>query len=159
MTPEALKGRLEINKAALDEEISQQPMLFLEIAEQYELAVAERDALKEELARIDAELFRDSKLDDPKATEAMVKSLVQTDQSHKRAFLSWLDAKTRAAKLGALKDAFESRGHMLKQLASLFVTGYYETTSYQGTNATDTARYKARRQIMGEARKAAARVD
>ena len=155
MTYDELKSRLEINKSKLDEEISQQPMLFQEIAEIYENAVAERDALKEYLATIDAELFRDYKLDDPKATEAMVKSLVQTDKEHKKAFLVWLEAKTKASKLGVLKEAFESRGNMLKHLASLYVTGYYETTSYQGTHATDTAVYKERRKAMAEARRAA----
>lgn len=159
MTPEDLKKRLEINKAALDEEICQQPMMFQDVAEAYEDAVATRDALKESLATIDAELFRDYKIDDPKATEAMVKSLVQTDKEHKKAFLAWLEAKTIASRWGALKDAFESRGNMLKHLASLYVTGYYEVTSYQGTHATDTALYKERRRVMGEARKAAARVD
>lgn len=154
MKPDTLKEQLRINKTALDDEISNQPMLYFDIAEQYEEAAAERDALKEMLATVDAELdvkYR-SHYADQKVTEAVIKNAVQLDVEHKVAFDEWLMAKESVGKLGALKEAFQTRGYMLRDLASLYVTGYYETTSVQGTHATDTAVYRERRQILAEAR-------
>jgi len=51
-----LKGYLVINKASLDDELVQQSGLFFNVGEAYIEAVDQRDALKEDLGIIEAEL-------------------------------------------------------------------------------------------------------
>ncbi len=155
--PETLKERLRIDKSQLDREVSEQPMLFFDVAEAYEEAVAERDGLKEALATIDAELdgavrVKLEKRHD-KYTEAMVKNGVQLDPKHEKAFQAYIDAKTRAGKLESMKEAFKQRNYMVRELASLFVASYFEQSSIQGTNSTDRAVYEEQRQRLARARK------
>ena len=58
MTPtlDELKEQLAIDKGVLDDEVIRQPVLFYAISEQLTDASAERDAAKEELANVDADL-------------------------------------------------------------------------------------------------------
>jgi hypothetical protein len=147
---EELKKQLAISRHNLDEEVANQPMLFYEIAEQYEIAAAEADAAKEELATTDARLdtvgreVLAEKYD--KVTEAMVRNYVQTEHNHDSAFRAYLNAKERAGKLAALRDAFKQRGYMLRDLASLQSASFFETTSLQN------GQYQERRRIIAEAR-------
>ena len=151
-----LKAKLAINKAALDDEVSRQPILFFEIAEEYTQAAAERDACKEELTTVDAKLDGQVRTDlargDNKVTEAMVRNSVQMHKEHQEAFDTYMAAKTNADVLGSLKEAFIQRSYMLRDLASLYVNSYYEQSSVQGTNSTDKAQYQATRQRIAEAR-------
>jgi hypothetical protein len=154
MEIEELKARLAIEKANLDTEISQHPMLYFEVAEACVQATAERDACKEELTSIDATLDGDvrailAKKD--KVTEAMVKNSVQTHPKHTDAFDTYMQAKTKADQLLALKEAFSSRGYMLRDLVSLVSVGFYESTS-MGQHNLDRARYNKQREKLAEAR-------
>lgn len=150
-----LKNRLKIDKSSLDREVTEQPMLFFSVAELYEEAAAERDMLKEELATVDAELdgVIRAKLGDKKVTEAVVKNGVQLNPKHEKAFQAYLEAKTKAGRLASMKDSFQQRGYMLRDLASLYVASYFEQSSVQGTNNTDTARYNSHRERLAQARR------
>lgn len=153
---EELKALLAIDKNALDDEVSRHPMLFFEVAEAFVDASAKRDACKEELSTVDAELDglvrRKLESDEVKITEAMVKNGIQTHERHTGAFDTYMEAKTEADVLGALKEAFHSRGYMLRDLCSLNVASYYESTSQQGTNSTDREAYNRKRERLAEAR-------
>lgn len=160
MEIEQLKALLAINKSNLDEEISRQPMLFFDVAEACSEATAERDAAKEGLASVDAELdglvrAALNKSED-KVTEAMVKNSVQLHKKHEGAFAAYLAAKTKADLLGALKEAFSQRSYMLRDLAQLFVSSYYEQNSVQGTAAEDKIAYNSVRKKLSAARERAA---
>jgi len=151
-----LQGYLEIDKLALDDEIVKQPSLFFKASEAYVEAVAERDACKEELSTIDAELDgeireRLEKRGD-KTTEAIVKNEIQTEKRHSAAFDTYILAKTRADRLLALKEAFQQRGYMLRDLASLYVANYYESSSVQGNSRSDAAVYNRQRERLADAR-------
>lgn len=150
---ENLRTWLEIDKHNLDDELVKQPSLFFDVSEAYEEAVAERDACKEELATIDAELdgIIRAKLGD-EATEAMVKHGIQSHARHAEAFDTYILAKTRAGKLQALKESFHQRNYMLRELANLYVSSYYEASSVQGTSKTDKAAYDRQREKLAEAR-------
>jgi adenylate kinase family enzyme len=143
-----LKEYLKIDKHRLDEELEEQPMLLFQISEAFVQAAAERDMLKEQLATIDANLDFDVRSDygDKKYTEAMVKNEIQTDKKHDTAMLKYLDAKKQADLLAALKEAFQSRGYMLRDLASLYTANYYEQGSAKPTNNTNRATYSMGRQ-------------
>lgn len=149
-----LKELLAINKGNLDEEVSRQPMLFFEVSEAYVHAAAERDACKEELTSIDAELdgtVRAALAKKEKVTEAMVKNAVQSHQKHQDAFDTYMQAKTKADLLSALKEAFSQRGYMLRDLAQLFMASYYEQTSV-GTTNLERAKYNKNRERLADAR-------
>jgi hypothetical protein len=154
MNIEELKERLTIEKGNLDTEISQHPMLFFEVSEACVQAKAECDACKEELTSIDATLDGDVRIalaKKEKVTEAMVKNAVQVHQKHVDAFDTYMQAKTKADLLSALKEAFSSRGYMLRDLVSLVSVGFYESTS-MGQHNIDKARYNKQREKLAEAR-------
>lgn len=151
-----LRAYLEIDKHSLDDEIVKQPSLFFRASEAYVEAVAERDACKEELATIDAELDgkvrHDLDVAGDKITEAIVKNEIQSHKKHSAAFDTYMIAKTKADQLLALKEAFHQRGYMLRDLASLFVASYYENSSVQGNSRSDRAVYDRQRERLATAR-------
>jgi hypothetical protein len=144
-----LKGYLKIDKNRLDEELEEQPMLLFKISEAYVQAAAERDMLKEALATTDAKLDRKAResleRSEEKVTEAMVKNWVQTDKEHATATRAYLDAKQQAELLVALRDAFQSRGYFLRDLATLYTANYYEQGSAKPTNTGNRATYSMKR--------------
>lgn len=151
---EEFRGYLVINKNALDEEVTQQPSLFFAVAEAYAEAATERDSLKELLGTIDAQLdaIVREELEGEKVTESLVKNRIQVHPNHKAAFESYLEAKQKADVLGALKDAFHTRGYLVRDLCSLALANYYESNAVKDTATTDAAVYKRQRQRLAEAR-------
>lgn len=147
---------LKIDKHALDDDIVQQPMLFYEVSEAYVVAAAERDGFKEALARVDAgldaEIREELEKSDTKATEAMVKNQIQCHQDHEKAYKLYAKAKEQADLLAVMKDSFQQRGYMLRDLCQLYVANYFEESSVRGTSNTDAAVYKRRREHLGNAR-------
>jgi hypothetical protein len=153
-----LQAQLAIDKSVLDDEVIRQPVLFYAISEQLTDAIAERDGAKENLAAIDAILDGEwrkklAKLHS-KVTEKMVENHVLTDRRHEKAFDIWLDSKTHADKLSALKDAFGQRSYMLRDLVSLYSTNYYEESSVKPSRVQEASHYAANRQRMSNARAA-----
>lgn len=153
-----LQQQLAIDKSVLDDEVIRQPVLFYTVSEHLTDAIAERDAAKEDLNATDAELDakwrRAAAKAGEKATETMIVRKVQTDPKHEKAFDAWLDAKTKADKLLALKEAFQQRSYMLRDLVSLYSANYYEAASVKPTKTQDTAHYAANRQRISNAREA-----
>ncbi len=142
------KKYLRIDKQALDDEVMQQPELFFQVSEAYAQAVAERDALKEELAVVDARLFANQRMSNAKATDTSIKASVSTATNHEKAFAEWLEAKEHADKLAALKDAFFQRSEMLKTLGRLHASNYFEQTSVRDTKSTDAMVYERQRKRL-----------
>lgn len=151
------RAYLAIDKHALDQELQEQPMLFFKISEAFVQAAAERDMLKEQLATVDARLDGEARriLDKSgdKYTEAMVKNAVQTDKKHEAGMKNYLAAKEQADVLAALKEAFHSRGYMLKDLCNLYVSNYYDEESFKDTRTTDFE-YRKNRDHISRAREA-----
>ena len=158
-TAEELAQNLRIDKHSLDDEVIQQPSLFYEVSEQYIRAAAERDQLKEELANVDAKLDAEvrSTLGDVKATEGKIKSRVQIDPKHAAAFDAWLVAKEQADRLGVLKDAFQQRSYMLRDLVALNTSNYFEETSVRSGVSHDRAVYSQQRARLTAARETKAK--
>lgn len=153
-----LQAQLAINKSELDDEVIRQPVLFYTISEQLTDAIAERDAAKEELAATDADLDGQwrKKLAATKGTarvtEKQVENHVLTSAAHEKAFDDYLKAKTRADKLLALKEAFQQRSYMLRDLVSLYSANYYEVSAIKPTQAQEASHYSANRARMSNAR-------
>jgi hypothetical protein len=142
------KKYLRIDKQALDDEVIQQPELFFQVSEAYAQAVAERDALKEEVAFVDAVLYGDYRRAEPKATDTSIKARMTAEPDHKKAFAEWLEAKEHADRLAAMKDAFFQRSEMLKTLGRLHASNYFEQTSVRATQSTDAMVYERQRKRL-----------
>lgn len=153
-----LQEQLAIDKSVLDDEVIRQPVLFYTISEALTDAIAERDAAKEDLAAVDADLDftwrKKLSKGTVKITETMVKNHVQTSADHDKAFLAWLEAKTKADKLLALKEAFQQRSYMLRDLVSLYSANYYEESSIKPSRAQEASQYAANRSRISNARAA-----
>jgi len=146
MKIDEFKKYLIIDKHQLDDEIVKQAQLFYTVAEAHAEAVAERDAAKELLAEADAIIDRDlRKKAGEKLTEPAIKHRVQMDTRHVQATNQYFDAKLKAEKLNALREAFKDRSFMLRELAGLFQTSYYDASTLKPTGATDHAVYEAQR--------------
>lgn len=153
---EEFEQYLRIDKNALDEALTQQSQLFYKVADAFTEAVAERDALKEKLSLVDAELDGEIRVwlekDGEKFTEAMVRNQVQAHKDHEAAFNVYIKAKTRADKIQAMKDSFKMRGYAIRDLCELHVTGYFDHQSVKETNSSDRIVYEKRRERLAEAR-------
>lgn len=149
-----LHKHLEIDKSALDDEVIRQPSLFYMVCEQLVEASADRDAAKEHLATVDAELDAHFRALPTKTTDKGVLSQVQTSKKHQDAFDDWLAAKTHADKLQVLKDSFQQRSYMLRDLVSLYTANYYQDASIQPSKAQEASQYAANRVRIGNARAA-----
>lgn len=158
-----LRGMLSIDKTMLDDEIIRQPSLFYEVSEMLTEAQAERDAAKEELAIVDADLDRHYRAqlgkNGNKVTEGMVTSHLQTDDKHKEAFTDYLALKNKADQLLALKEAFQQRSYMLRDLVSLYTANYFESESVKPSRAQEASHYAVNRQRIANARQTKAKRD
>lgn len=156
MTLIELQQQLAIDKSVLDDEVIRQPVLFYTISEQLTDAAAERDAAKENLASVDAKLDHKWRKDlakvHTKVTDKMVATQVLIDRDHEKAFDDYLEAKTKADKLLALKEAFQQRSYMLRDLVSLYSANYYETSSIKPTQTQEASHYLANRARISNAR-------
>lgn len=153
-----LQAQLAIDKSTLDDEVIRQPVLFYTVSEMLVDALAERDAAKEELNSVDADLDgiwrRKLEKAKAKATESVVKNHVQLSAEHEKAFNVYLIAKTKADRLAALKDAYQARSYMLRDLVSLYSANYYEDASVKPSKAQEASHYASNRSRISNARAA-----
>lgn len=135
-----LRDQLQIDKNNLDEECIKQPMLYQSLSEEHVLAVAERDTLKESLAVIDAQVAEELRTSSTeKITDKKCADMVQTDARHKQAYGKWQEAVKKAAYLQTLVYAADQRGKMLRELAQLFVAGYFDRVTAGSSRKTNDA--------------------
>jgi len=151
--------RLKINRDALDQELIEQPQLFWQVSERYLWAVSIRDARKEELeqtrARISLDIRSVSAKAGEKTTEAGILALVQTDSRALEVKEAYTKAVEEAARWAALKEAFSQRAYILRDLASLYVAGYFGEISVRSGGASDarTLLYEQRKREMAAKRR------
>jgi hypothetical protein len=148
-----LKDKLAVDKDSLDEELVQQPALLHAIHEAYEDALADRDDYKEQLTTLEAALDLEFRTIEPKPTETALKSMVQIDERRQKLYRQYALARHKVGELGALKDAYKDKSHMLRELCGLYLAKYYEQNSVKATAETDNAVYKRQRQRLAEGRR------
>ncbi len=155
---ERLRKYLEIDKYELDREIQQQPSLFFEISEASVKAAARRDYLKEQLANVDAKLGtkhrRVIEKSGTRATEAVVNAAVNSDPEHAKASERYIKAREKAALYDSLKEAFQQRSYLLRDLSALYIAQYYERASISDNNATRGVKAERNMDRMADARAA-----
>lgn len=153
---ERLKAQLRIDKHDIDNEIERQPSLFFDVSREVTAAAARRDYLKEELQRIDAKLDgkyrRRAVKQSTKYTEAQIAHMIALDDDHIAASNALIDAREHADTMQALKESFNQRSYMLRDLASLFVANYFERSAVKANGDVKNARAKKNIDAMSEMR-------
>ena len=128
--------QIQIDRDDLDTELVRQPSLFLEVSQKYVQAVSVRDAAKENVdvarAKVELKIRRRAEEQERKLTESTVKAEVEVHSMYREAVDAYLQAKERADRWLATKEAFSQRAFILKDLCGLYVSGYYTTESVRG---------------------------
>jgi hypothetical protein len=156
---EIFAARIKLDRNALDVAAEEQAQIFLEVAQQHVLACSRRDEAKDDIARIDASLARDfrAQCEEQKirATEALISDHVLQHQSHISAAATLRLHRIEADQWGALREAFDQRMRMIKELVGLYASGYYSEGGTIGPrNAIRDAIAENARQKLDEGRKA-----
>lgn len=154
MKIEEFRKTLELDKHSLDEELVQQPSLYFRISEAYVELAAIRDTKKEALETVDAKLDAGFRISNDKLTEPKIKNMIQAHTDHQEAFIAYNEAKKAADLMAGLKEAFHIRGYMLRDLVSLYSTGYYQADSVKDTASTRELTYNSTREKLAERRRA-----
>ena len=133
MEIDELKSLLKIDRFKLEEELIKQPSLFFDIAVKCADKISERDKLKEEKDRVWAKEYLKNKSipgpDGKYPTDATSKALTDASDEYSDAINEYFQAKEDADILYSLREAFQERATMLRELCSLWTTGYYQDMS------------------------------
>jgi hypothetical protein len=150
-----LEELLKINTLDLDQALIEQPEAFYRISQAYTQAVSIRDQAHENCKRVDAEVdlaIRDHLAQQGlKTTEKVIDSEVKTNDDHIEAYREYLEAKTTAEKLQALKESFIQRSYMLRELCGLHISGYsVADSSVRSTDGLVRDRIERKTEILKE---------
>jgi hypothetical protein len=133
------RNRIKIDRDRLDEAVTEQPEVFLEVCEQHTMCMSLRDGARDLLARKDSEFAREVRANieakGGKATENMVNDGVLLHPSRKQFKDSYEQLKTLSDKWGALRAAFEQRMRMLRELVALYGQGYFTSVTNSGNRS------------------------
>jgi hypothetical protein len=152
-----LEEALAIDEHALDEALIRQPDAFYRVSKKLAIMASRRDAAKQALQEEEAyadERARSSIPDGEKVTETSIKSLVRLDKKVLDANDTLLKLSRETALLQALKEAFQQRSYVMKDLVSLYVANYFGDAS-GGRSETQlrTRRAEENRTAMAEERR------
>jgi len=125
-----LRERVPTNKARLEEEMLETPMLLLEASEHAVDALQLRDACKQDLDRatsLAAKALRESAAG--KASEQRILSELPSEEAVVAAAAALEDAKHDAAVWQALAAAFGEKASLLRRVAELVTAGFSGITA------------------------------
>lgn len=152
-----LKEGLRIDREALDQDVEQQAVLFYEAADLTALAASRRDEAKslmdESYSAASDRIRRQAEKEGDRMTEPRIKELVNQDKTYVEAKTLYLKSKKKADDAANLKEAYDQRSKMLKELVSLFVAGYWSSASTSGTKRRVDADASARGRKAFEAQR------
>lgn len=150
---EELQEHLAFSKHDLDTAILQHSELYFEVSEQYVNATSIRDECKqlmEESYAKNSLRIRDQAVEEGrKLTEDLIKQLTLLDPEYQDAQKEFLLAKNKMELWGALKEAYNARGYMIREIAELWKANYFATNAVEGS--TDIT-YEASRSLLAEKR-------
>lgn len=145
-----LEGGLRIDRDDLDGSLTEQPDRYYRVALAYSDAVAVHDRAKLDFEHLQANLDVNIRADAAKAgekiTEAGIQQEMRLDERYQEAKGKLLELKAEMDKLAALKEAFQQRSFMLRELVSLTISeigsragaaGAYEARGRQAQEAVD----------------------
>ena len=147
-------NELAIDKFNLDDCIEKQAGLFNEIAVSLAEAISHRDYLKKDYedvqAEVAAEVRHEAKEAAKKMTDKAVTECVAEDKDVKTAYSDLLSAKRDVDLWAAVKESFLQRSYMIKELAQLYIAGYFADKTFV------SAEYVGEEIAVQDARKKAA---
>lgn len=137
---EQLKEQLAFSEHALDEAVLHHSQLYFTVCEEYAIACSIRDDAKKNMEESYAQnslRIRDQALEEnKKLTEDLVKQLTLLDHDYKTACKNYLASKLEADLWGALKESYSTRGYMIREMAELWRSNYFATSSINQPNTT-----------------------
>lgn len=157
-----LERELRIDKFGLDDALEQHSDLFYRVSKALTLENSRRDALKQEIAELEAEADETVRAEaerfKEKLTETECKMRARLLPKVKGANQDLLRANRRCGELAALKEAFTQRSYAIKELVSLYVAAYFGDHSASGKNSAASSSIKDRdaaiaRRGMSDARR------
>lgn len=135
-----LEQGLRIDKNGLDDALEQQPDLYYRVAKLVSLEMSRRDALKQELEEVEAEVDERVRIEaesaKEKLTETEAKMRVRLDPKLKRVRQDILRANRRVGDLQALEKSFTQRSYAIKELVSLYVSQYFGDNTGGGSRTS-----------------------
>lgn len=146
---EQYKDKLAIDRDGLGECLVDQPQLYYDVTSAHAEAVSERDAVKLELDELQADIDRKIREDafkrDVKVTEAGIQQQIKLDPKVKGLNRSFLEVRERTEQWFALKEAFQQRSFMLRELVALRISERGDIAGAHGAgqrqdNVTELAR-------------------
>lgn len=153
-----LRAGLRIDRDDLDSEIATQADSYFRVAEACALAASRRDEAKadmeEESARAANRVRLEAASHDEKITEAQIKEQTSKDKNYLTYVQAFLKAKSEADLWVAMRESFDMRGKMLRELAQLHIAGYYQITAVKGVGrqSQDIATAQTRRAMRSASR-------
>lgn len=139
-----LEDALRFDKNHMDDALIEQPDLFYHVSREYASAISERDGLKLEIGELGAELdksIRDGAIRaQEKTTETGIQKQIDTTPAMIDLRRRHLGAAHQADRWLALKEAYQQRAYALKDLAGLWVAGYFTSSSAGAARSEATTR-------------------
>lgn len=148
-----LREAVGIDKFDLDTQLSQQAALYLDASDLYVAATDKRDYFKDRVTRQLADSAADLRVTGDYKSETAIKEAAEATPEMrfaKERLAFWV---SKANRTFALREAIDQRGKMLKELAHLYVSGYYQTTGAGATGRRlENHQYEANRERLKRAR-------
>lgn len=137
-TLEHWKSFLQIDKLALDDCLIEQPEVYYHVSEGVTLAVEARDAAKldldELMAKKDQEIRTKAAVDEEKLTETAIQNKLRGLPEIQEAQQDLLTTRKAADDWLALKEAFQQRSFMLRELVALTIAQRGDLALANGSN-------------------------
>jgi hypothetical protein len=129
---ETLRDKVAFDRDALDDAIEEQSGLFLEASDAVANAMSLRDEAKSLMDQESARACDRARKGEDKKTEAAVKESAQLDKKYLLAEAQYRHAKLAADLATSVRESFDMRGKMLKEMCQLYISGYYQASGVGG---------------------------
>lgn len=140
------RERLSIDRTDLDQCLIEQPEVFWHVAEALAQEIARRDEAKLELEELTAQLDQDLRgqaaRNEEKLTELALQNRLRVLPKIQEAQRKYLERRKTADQLQALKEAFQQRSFMLRELVAKFIAERHDLGMEAGAG-------QARRTLVG----------